>query len=132
MNLKYKAKKTFAFDAAHFLPDYPGKCANMHGHTYKLEVVISRSDGGIISGGSSDSMVLDFSEFNKIVKETVLDRVDHRVLNDVFDFQATSENMAGYFFGVLKEVCEKHDLTIETVSLWESNTSCIEVSEADL
>ena len=75
MNLKYKAKKIFTFDAAHFLPDYPGKCADMHGHTYKLDVVISRSDGGIISWGSSDGMVLDFSEFTKIVKKNGTPRI---------------------------------------------------------
>ena len=131
MNLKYKAKKIFIFDAAHFLPNYPGKCANMHGHTYKLEVAISRTDGGIISGGFSNGMVLDFSEFNKMVKAAVLDKVDHRLCNDVFSFQATSENIAGYFFEVLIEVCNGYNLKLENLVLWESQTSCIEVSEAD-
>jgi len=132
MKLEYYAKKIFAFDAAHYLPDYPGKCASMHGHTYKLEVVISRPDGGINSGESGDGMVLDFSDFNKMVKETVLDKVDHKVLNDVFSFQATSENIAGHFFELIKEECKKYDLKLEKVALWESRTSCIEVCEADL
>ena len=76
-------------------------------------------------------MVLDFSDFNKMVKETMLDKVDHKLLNGVFSFQVTSENVAGYFFGVLKEVCEKNDLKLEKIALWESQTSCIEVIEAD-
>jgi len=131
MKLKYKAKKIFTFDAAHFLPDHLGKCANMHGHTYKLEVEISRTDGGTISGGSSGGMVLDFLEFSKIVKEVVLDKVNHKVLNEVLSFTATSENLAGYFYEILQEACQEYNLKLENVALWESQTSCIEVSEAD-
>ena len=42
------------FDAAHSLPGYQGKCANLHGHTYMVEVVI---EGAIGENG----FVMDFS-----------------------------------------------------------------------
>ncbi len=76
-------------------------------------------------------MVLDFLEFSKIVKEVVLDKVDHKVLNEVLSFTATSENLAGYFYEILQEACQEYNLKLENVALWESQTSCIEVSEAD-
>ena len=34
--------KIFKFDAAHFLPEHSGKCADLHGHTYRLEVTVAR------------------------------------------------------------------------------------------
>ena len=33
--------KLFKFEAAHRLPNHPGKCKNLHGHSYKLEVVVN-------------------------------------------------------------------------------------------
>jgi len=132
MNLKFKAKKIFTFDAAHFLADYQGKCANMHGHTYKLEITVSRINGGLVRGGSSDGMVVDFSQLNKIVKEAVIDKVDHKVINEVINFRATSENLASYFYDTLKVICTDYELKLEKIVLWESQTACSEVSEDDL
>ena len=126
---KFLVKKIFTFDAAHFLEGYQGKCANMHGHTYKLEIIISRTDGGIVAGGVNNGMVIDFSELNKIVKEVVIDKVDHKVLNDVVNFRATSENIAAYFYDTLQVIFKEHNLKLEKVVLWESRTSCVEVTD---
>ena len=52
-----KVGKQFSFDAAHQLVGHFGKCANLHGHTYKVEVVLT---GSINDSGSSEGMVVDF------------------------------------------------------------------------
>ena len=49
---KITITRHFSFDAAHYLPGHEGKCQNLHGHTYKLEVTIGRDS--LIEGGSSD------------------------------------------------------------------------------
>jgi 6-pyruvoyltetrahydropterin/6-carboxytetrahydropterin synthase len=70
--------KAFTFDAAHALTKYYGKCENMHGHMYRLEVTV---DGPIQDNG----MVLDFVLLNRIVKREVISKLDHTTLNSLFD-----------------------------------------------
>ena len=122
-----RAKRVFMFDAAHSLPGYHGKCSAMHGHTYKLEVVVSRADKGVISGGSSDGMIFDFRDLNQIVKEEIIDKVDHKDLNEVFLFRTTSENLAQHIFDVLTDKVQQYGIVVEQVLLWETQNSCIEV-----
>ena len=63
-------------DCAHFLPDHI-KCGRLHGHTYKVEVVIE--------GDKSSGMVVDFSDL-KAETRKVLQEYDHRSWNDVLDY----------------------------------------------
>lgn len=70
--------RDFTFDAAHFLTRYHGKCEHLHGHTYKLRVTV---EGAIQENG----LVIDFGILKKIVKEKILDKYDHRSLNDFFE-----------------------------------------------
>ena len=82
--------KKLSFDAAHFLPNYEGKCKDVHGHTWKVEVACSgdlREDTG---------MVVDFKELKKFL-EWVEDRFDHKLLND-FIKNPTAENISKYIF----------------------------------
>lgn len=73
-----QVSKDFTFDAAHFLTKYYGKCEHLHGHTYKLRVIV---EGDIQSNG----LVIDFVVLKRIVKKHVLDVVDHRLLNDIIE-----------------------------------------------
>ena len=52
-----RVTKIFDWHCSHRLTNHEGLCKNIHGHTYKLEVEI---DGSLLSGGSSDGMVIDF------------------------------------------------------------------------
>jgi 6-pyruvoyl-tetrahydropterin synthase len=45
--------------------------------SFKLEITVSRINGGIVSGGSNDGMVVDFTELNKIVKKAVIEKIDN-------------------------------------------------------
>ena len=57
--------KEFEFDAAHYLPEYNGKCERLHGHTYKLVVKVQGTP-------DHEGMVIDFIRLKNIVKENVL------------------------------------------------------------
>lgn len=79
--------KHFEFEASHQLPNEEcyGKCRNLHGHRYQLEV---RIDGKVNEKG----WVCNFSDIKKIVKERVIDKLDHSHLNDRIDLP-TAENI---------------------------------------
>ena len=64
-------------DCAHFLPGHP-KCGRLHGHTYKIEIIIEGETG-------SEGMVLDFGEMKQNL-QSVLGQYDHQSLNDFLDY----------------------------------------------
>ncbi|MHA1170305.1 MAG: 6-carboxytetrahydropterin synthase QueD [Candidatus Hodarchaeales archaeon] len=81
----YMIKKTLEIEAAHLLElEYESKCKNLHGHRWEITVYCVREKL------DSDGMVVDFSD----IKTVVSDQMDHKNLNDVFDFNPTAENIA--------------------------------------
>ncbi|MFA6006904.1 MAG: 6-carboxytetrahydropterin synthase [Candidatus Paceibacterota bacterium] len=69
--------KRFTFEAAHRLPWHKGKCQQSYGYSYKLEV-------SALGELNENDIVLDFDDLTKLVKEVVIDRYDHKDLNDFF------------------------------------------------
>ena len=67
---------TETVDCAHFLPGHP-KCGQIHGHTYKVEIVVE--------GETSGGMLIDFADLRAQIRE-VLARYDHRNWNDYLEF----------------------------------------------
>lgn len=121
--------KEFTFDAAHRLPNYLGKCVNLHGHTYKLQVGFRRTV--ILETG----MVVDFNDLSAIVKAEVVQPLDHAYLNEVtldgFPRETpTAENMIIWIIGRLCAATARlapfvgADLVL--VRLWETPTSYAE------
>jgi len=86
--------KIFRFDAAHYLPGYPGKCASMHGHTWKLEVKVS----GLVD--LDTGLVVDFVCLKDLVNDAVIDKLDHTLLNNTID-NPTCENLLNWIWGKL-------------------------------
>lgn len=84
----------FTFAAAHRLPRYQGKCANVHGHNYRLGVSL-RGEPDPYSG-----IFVDLGEVERVVKERILDRCDHGNLNDFIE-NPTAENIASWAFSRL-------------------------------
>lgn len=106
----------FHFDAAHFILDDKGSpCEEPHGHTYRLRVVIEGEVG-------EDGMVIDFRDIKKIVTAEVLEKLDHKNLNDMFD-NPTTELVAQWIFNMLKP-----HLEVVSVRLWEGEGKWAEVS----
>lgn len=125
-NIIIKATKSFTFDAAHFLPNHKGKCANMHGHTYRLEVTVARDNGKVSNGGSDEGMVIDFADLKAIVKAEVIDKMDHKVLNEVLPFRTTAENMVAHIFGILTDKLQLSGVVVDKIKLWETPDSYAE------
>lgn len=126
MNKKITITRRFSFDAAHYLPGHEGKCQNLHGHTYQLEVTVGRDE--LIPGGSSEGMVMDFSELKNIVNRLVVDPLDHQCLNELLPYRPTAENMVSHFYDVLAPVLESFGAQVIRIRLWESPESYAEVS----
>lgn len=127
--VKTSITKIFTFDSAHFLPGHKGKCANVHGHTYRLEVTVARKNASLAVGGSSDGMVIDFADLKDIVNTEIIEKVDHKLLNDVYDFRTTSENLGGFFYRTLEHKLSPYDVEVVKLRLWESPTSYVEVGK---
>ena len=103
-----KVGREFYFDAAHSLPEYKGECEQVHGHTYKLEVVVR--------GKLNDSgMVLDFEELKKVVEKRVIGKLDHKNLNEFFEMP-TCEKIAEWIFKELEK-----EISLSSIKLWEGH-----------
>ena len=111
-----KITKRFTFDAAHYLPNYVGKCKQLHGHTYTLEVTVE-GDVDEFTG-----MVMDFANLKYIVNTKALERIDHNLLNDVIP-NPTAENILIWIMDKVKPAFnqELH------MKLWETPDSYVEL-----
>ncbi|AFK85976.1 MULTISPECIES: 6-carboxytetrahydropterin synthase QueD [Thermoanaerobacterium] len=119
-----KVTKSFTFDSAHNLTKYNGKCENLHGHTYKLEVTV---EGGI----DDEGMVIDFAQLKAIVDSEVVKKLDHAYLNDVLGFNTTCENIAMWMWEKLDPLLKSDRFHLFSIRLWETPTSFAEVTIQD-
>ena len=111
----FEVKIETNFSSAHHLLNYKGKCENMHGHNWKVEVTAR--------GNSLDNsnILIDFKVLKKVVNE-IMDYLDHKDLNELEEFKnesPSSEFIAKFIFKkakeTIKEVCR--------VDVWETPTS---------
>lgn len=124
--LKYHQKrvllsKEFTFDSAHHLHCYDGKCMNLHGHTYRLQVVMS---------GEMDErgITIDFVDMKRLTNLHIIDVLDHQYLNEVLPLMnTTAENMVVWMYEQLHRALEDEGLyprvRMEEIKLWETPTS---------
>lgn len=113
--------REFTFDSAHHLLNYDGACANVHGHTYHLHIMLL--------GKVKDGFVIDFKLLKNIVMECVISKLDHKDLNEVMDFNPTAENIAVKIWEVLDPVIDeafKGRVVLERVKLYETPGSFVE------
>ena len=116
----YEVKIITSFAAAHNLRNFKGRCENLHGHNWKVEVVL-RGDQL-----NESELLLDFAEV-KAETNKILDQLDHSYLNDIPYFQEknpSSENIARYVFDQLIPAVSDKGVTVYSVSAWESPNSC--------
>ncbi len=99
------------FSAAHQVKGYPGDCAGIHGHTYRLRVKIRAKELDKIG------MAVDFRRLKETLKH-VIEKLDHKDLNTIPFFKdrnATAEWIAVYVFNEMKKVVD----SINSVTVWE-------------
>ena len=112
----YEVKIISDFAAAHQLRNFRGKCENLHGHNWKVEVVLRGTelqDCGVL---------VDFGEVKQATRE-ILSEVDHLYLNELPFFKdrnPSSENIARYLFERLSEKLNNENRWLYRVSAWES------------
>ncbi len=117
-------RKLFEFEAAHVLPFHPGKCARMHGHSYRLEIALR---GSIRTDGPTRGMIQDFDEVETIVETLVLDALDHRNLNDFIE-NPTVEEIALWIWRRLDGGLSD----LDEIVVWETATACAVLRRSDL
>ncbi|MBI9083240.1 MAG: 6-carboxytetrahydropterin synthase QueD [Desulfobacterales bacterium] len=117
----YELKVETDFSAAHRLSMVGEKCENLHGHNWKIEVVVS---GDALDAGG---VLMDFGVIKGHVRQ-VMASIDHKYLNelDFFDDQTppSSENIAYYIAKTLQPVIECPGIRLARVSAWESKDAC--------
>lgn len=116
--------KEFVFDAAHNLIHYHGKCERLHGHTYRLRVVLEGAP-------DAEGMIMDFTELKAVVNERVISRLDHAYINDVIE-QPSAENIALWVWGQIEEAVRRENCGLYEVSVWETASSCVTVRASDI
>jgi 6-pyruvoyltetrahydropterin/6-carboxytetrahydropterin synthase len=116
----YKITVLSHFSGAHRLRYLHGKCEELHGHNWKVEVSVAARRL------NKQGIVIDFQILKQKV-EKILKTLDHTFLNDLPYFsrrEPSSENIARYIFDRLKAELKGHPATLKEVTAWESETSC--------
>lgn len=83
-----KVTKEVTFDSAHMLSNYKGKCQNLHGHTYKLQVSV---EGPIAAEGDEEYMVTDFNNLKHVI-DNVIECFDHAIIFSDDHLRGEAEN----------------------------------------
>lgn len=126
------------FEVAHVLPEYPGPCGNLHGHTYKIEVTVEGPQKEKEWG-----MVIDFNVLKSIIKEvvpdhrfvynsknpspleteivSVLDKYGCKIVG--YPFATTAENMSQYFAQQINNKLKDYEVEVVEIKLWETTNS---------
>lgn len=141
----YILKAEHSFDSAHFLAGYEGKCSNIHGHRWRVEIEVKSH--ALIKNGQLDGMVIDFGDLKKEVKRMV-DEYDHALiiqegtmreetlnclLQDTFkiitvSFRPTAENFAAHFFNTMKA----KDFDVKRATVYETPTNSAAYEESEV
>lgn len=126
-----------SFDAAHFLPGYPGKCKNIHGHRWR--VVAEIFGDALEARGGTAGMLTDFSDLKRDLRD-ITDPLDHALLLEIgslrpetkraleleefrmveLPFRTTAENFSRYFYQQLTSLGYR----VREVRVYETPTNC--------
>ncbi len=138
----YRLKTTASFDSAHFLSGYHGKCSNLHGHHWQIEVVIAKE--ALQTTGEKRGMILDFGDMKSMVR-ALADSYDHALIYEentlqaatvhsllaeqfhmiAVPFRPTAENFAQHFYRQLQQ----DGLPVQCVTVYETPDNCASYEE---
>jgi 6-pyruvoyltetrahydropterin/6-carboxytetrahydropterin synthase len=103
------------FQAAHFLKGYKGKCERIHGHTFQVEIKVEVNE---LNGAG---IGIDFNVIKAKLNEVL---PDHTLLNEIFEFNPSAENLSRHFYHELKKY-----FPVKSVTVWESADASATYSE---
>jgi 6-pyruvoyltetrahydropterin/6-carboxytetrahydropterin synthase len=116
----YQIRIKERFSAAHQLRDYGGRCEDLHGHNWTVEVVVETRHL------DHRGLALDFRVLKDKTREAI-QPLDHSLLNDLPAFSKenpSSENIARYIFQRLLKLLPATGIRIARVDVWESEDAC--------
>jgi 6-pyruvoyltetrahydropterin/6-carboxytetrahydropterin synthase len=115
----FEVSVEYTFAAGHALRGYKGKCENVHGHNYKVQLVVGGQEL------DSTGLLMDFADVRKSIK-VLVERLDHHFLNDIEPFDKinpSAENIAKYFSDELEPGIRDRGLKVRAVTVWETDTT---------
>jgi 6-pyruvoyltetrahydropterin/6-carboxytetrahydropterin synthase len=116
------------FSAGHALRGYKGKCENPHGHNYKIRVTLAGAE--LDKAG----LLLDFTDLREVMRH-VIERLDHRMINEVEPFTVinpSAENLAKYFYDESNSKLlgvTSGRVRVKDVTVFETDTTTAKYSE---
>ncbi len=114
-----------SFSAAHLLSEIGGKCEELHGHNFKVEVTVDAPDL------NSEGILIDF-RLLKVWLKDILDQMDHQHLNDLPFFKGknpSSENIACFLYKEMQGKVTESRVKILRVKVWESESAAVTYTE---
>jgi 6-pyruvoyltetrahydropterin/6-carboxytetrahydropterin synthase len=115
------------FSAAHCILDYEGKCKNLHGHNYTIEVTVRPKSKLTtrpvrIKRELNDlNMVIDAVELKSIVKK-VIEKYDHKNINDVLNNRnASVELLLIHIFNDIQKELSTKNVELYSVRAYETD-----------
>ena len=117
----YEVSVDETFAAAHNLRNYHGKCEDLHGHNYKVRVVLAGREL------DDTGLLYDFVHLKRVIQE-VIGNLDHKYLNELEPFDKlnpSAENIAKYIYDCSAKQLRKtpNAAGIASVTVWETDTS---------
>ncbi|HMS33515.1 MAG TPA: 6-carboxytetrahydropterin synthase [Ignavibacteria bacterium] len=100
-----------------------GKCNNFHGHNYYIEVTLAGTPD------KDSSYVMDLKLLKIIIHEEILDKVDHKFLNELEMFRdviPTTENMVIKFWAALEPKVNRSNVKLYSIRLYETEKNYVE------
>lgn len=110
-----------SFSSAHKLADIGGKCEELHGHNFKVEVTVGAP------ALNSEGILIDFRKVKRWL-QAILDQMDHQHLNELPFFQGvnpSSENIARYIYTAMQPSANTQNVKVLRVKVWESENAAV-------
>ena len=123
----FRVTITKSFSAAHVLKEIGGKCEELHGHNFKVEVSVSSKKL------NSEGILIDFRVLKGWTME-ILEDLDHKYLNDLPQFKGvnpSSEIVAKHIFDRLSVKALPLKIKVDEVVVWESDNARVAYSGAN-
>lgn len=118
----YELKVLSSFSSAHALRGYNGKCENIHGHNWQVEIIVASNILNEIG------LVIDFKLLKKYLGE-IMETLDHKFINDLDFFKKvnpSAENIASYIYEEIEKIIglnKNNNIKIIRVNVYETPSS---------
>jgi 6-pyruvoyltetrahydropterin/6-carboxytetrahydropterin synthase len=117
----YEVTVIKSFSAAHLLAEIGGKCEELHGHNFKVELTVAAEKL------NSNGLLIDFRFLKKALGE-ILEEIDHKHLNSLISFadiNPSAENIAKYIFEKMDLKVKAAGVSMVRVTIWESENAAV-------